>query len=1241
MKKIAFGFVGGRFILITALLGIIIGTGIPVDAAEKLELYTLDNPALIDKAGTLLDAVEPVLKAQERALQHDARRIEALEKRLARIAPLEALPVLPDTPTPEELEKRIEEIENLHQALKRNIPILEEKMALLNQQRNRVSESRQALQGWLNGIGVLKSTVLEIQWRLEDGTLTSGQVPGNLADLGATRNRQIRYEQGLESLQGRSDAIQNELEILKAEQEKLDQAITATEVTAKELAERIQQTQKAIAFEKQLGRQSIEQLASLYRNLIEEHEGDIGTYYLIINRFNQLWQQAQQLAADLETRKPPPVKEMSLEALTYYPVKAQAYAKALEARVAFHAQEIGVLDEVKALYEKAIQQRNDIEVKNGELADQFTRLRAIAKLLDEHRSEAEIPAGLLPPNFTPEVLEQNAQEVVSLTSEALATAEKVKSSRPAIETRLQTARTAHKEFIVKQETVRTALVYAENREKQRDLFQDLKGEELIEKFNASSQSLAQARKNLSEMRDQVELAADKVAGAELKLQSTKGPLFATTQQEMMPLLGEIRARIYGLADIKLPEKQQVPGVGSAAAAPLQILQKWGDEPDLPLGGLVTEMQTYLDLLSSRLQFIEENRQQEQTLLKVWHAEKVGLDELIDTLNDALLSARQIREGAIEIQKRVGRRQIRPDQVPPNLDQLMDRTILERLREELATRRQRKGRVEERLVLLEKRVQAQNQFPKHFNELFGVLDSKIRVLQDQNKYLASFAVAYADWSETEKKNLTQEAIRRLTESQTQLEYLLSFFASERGKALTEIQLEYFAEVIKLEKKLKNLSQQQQAFDRLLSLSEKESPLMEEILPLLHEKLAALELEIRRSEAHISMQLDPQKAAEIQQQWKKETGKTLSIPTPFDEKNKKDALDAAIESLFEIEVKRAAMRKWIALFENRHSRFGLQSEMGIYQGEIGDIKAQHKTLERQLNAYTGFPAQEIRQIQTLEGDLSDHEMKQLRLGEIGITRADHFQVQQKAAIMAVGKFFAILLIAFFLIRTIEIFLWRRLEKKAGQSIPHLVRGMVAFIIYTVAFFMIVAFVFGKTITGLLATSGVLAMVIGLAIQMNISNIFSGLAINLERPFKIGDMVKIDGHVGKVENMNWRTTRIRSVWNWSVTIPNHQAAETIILNYSGQHAWQGGSVYLEPGQDPAEIEKLLTEILERFDAIKEPWVMYAGFNDWAADYWVYYLVPYTERNSVKNQVHNAIWQEFSQRGIKPMLKKFHNVS
>jgi hypothetical protein len=135
MKKLTLGFVCSRFILITALLVVIFWTCIPVDAEETLELYTLENPALLEKAATLFNAIEPVLKAQKRALQHDVQHIEQLEERLARTTPLEALPELPDTPSPEELEKRIGEIENRHQALKRNTPLLEEKKALLNQQR--------------------------------------------------------------------------------------------------------------------------------------------------------------------------------------------------------------------------------------------------------------------------------------------------------------------------------------------------------------------------------------------------------------------------------------------------------------------------------------------------------------------------------------------------------------------------------------------------------------------------------------------------------------------------------------------------------------------------------------------------------------------------------------------------------------------------------------------------------------------------------------------------------------------------------------------------------------------------------------------------------------------------------------------------------------------------------------------------------------------------------------------------
>nr|VFK25128.1 MAG: Mechanosensitive ion channel [Candidatus Kentron sp. LFY] len=91
-----------------------------------------------------------------------------------------------------------------------------------------------------------------------------------------------------------------------------------------------------------------------------------------------------------------------------------------------------------------------------------------------------------------------------------------------------------------------------------------------------------------------------------------------------------------------------------------------------------------------------------------------------------------------------------------------------------------------------------------------------------------------------------------------------------------------------------------------------------------------------------------------------------------------------------------------------------------------------------------------------------------------------------------------------------------------------------------FGIIAFVFDYRITGLLATSGLLAMIIGLAIQTNLSNIFSGIAVNLERPFRIGDWVKLaDFDEGKVVNVTWRSVRIRTPNNHIISIPNSTAA------------------------------------------------------------------------------------------------------
>ncbi|MGB1111174.1 MAG: mechanosensitive ion channel domain-containing protein, partial [Gammaproteobacteria bacterium] len=118
------------------------------------------------------------------------------------------------------------------------------------------------------------------------------------------------------------------------------------------------------------------------------------------------------------------------------------------------------------------------------------------------------------------------------------------------------------------------------------------------------------------------------------------------------------------------------------------------------------------------------------------------------------------------------------------------------------------------------------------------------------------------------------------------------------------------------------------------------------------------------------------------------------------------------------------------------------------------------------------------------------------------------------------------AMLIIINLERHLWRPIEIRSERPIPDLLRGTVAIVVLVFAILGIVAYVFNEKVTSLLATSGMLAMIIGLAVQVNLSHLFSGLAINLERPFRVGDWVKIGDHEeAKVVGVSWRATRLET--------------------------------------------------------------------------------------------------------------------
>ncbi len=140
------------------------------------------------------------------------------------------------------------------------------------------------------------------------------------------------------------------------------------------------------------------------------------------------------------------------------------------------------------------------------------------------------------------------------------------------------------------------------------------------------------------------------------------------------------------------------------------------------------------------------------------------------------------------------------------------------------------------------------------------------------------------------------------------------------------------------------------------------------------------------------------------------------------------------------------------------------------------------------------------------------------------------------------------ALLLHQVMRLYVWDDLFlRRYGTSPPGLLVGITSALFFVVAAYGIMTFVFDRPVTGLVVSSGIVAGIIGLAMQSSLSDLVAGVAISFERPFKLGDWVELDdGTVGKIIDVNWRATHIRSLHNSIYVIPNARISNARIHNH-----------------------------------------------------------------------------------------------
>ncbi len=209
----------------------------------------------------------------------------------------------------------------------------------------------------------------------------------------------------------------------------------------------------------------------------------------------------------------------------------------------------------------------------------------------------------------------------------------------------------------------------------------------------------------------------------------------------------------------------------------------------------------------------------------------------------------------------------------------------------------------------------------------------------------------------------------------------------------------------------------------------------------------------------------------------------------------------------------------------------------------------------------------------------------------------------------------------------------QPHARRLFADLASGML----YLVAFVGIMDTVFKQPISAFLATSGVLAIVLGLALQTTLADVFSGLAINIERPFGAGDWITLNESVeGQIIEIDWRATRIRTFANDMVVIPNSVIAKAIVTNHRrlNEPYISSLSLKIDSAVSPARVIKALESAASASLGVasgNKPVAYACGFSDSLVTYRLYFAVEsFVLTPAVQSQIIIGVADAFRSEGI-----------
>jgi small-conductance mechanosensitive channel/CRP-like cAMP-binding protein len=211
--------------------------------------------------------------------------------------------------------------------------------------------------------------------------------------------------------------------------------------------------------------------------------------------------------------------------------------------------------------------------------------------------------------------------------------------------------------------------------------------------------------------------------------------------------------------------------------------------------------------------------------------------------------------------------------------------------------------------------------------------------------------------------------------------------------------------------------------------------------------------------------------------------------------------------------------------------------------------------------------------------------------------------------------------------------RLRK--GQEAPRLIRDIFVIIAYVLIAASLLKHYFDLSLGALLSGSALLGVILGLALQDTLGNLFSGISLHADRPFEVGDVITVGKWTGVVEGVTWRAAKIRTFQNHLVLISNSQIAKEFVevcprANANARIVFFN-ALYTD---SPAKVIHVVREAVREAENVNRDLTPVVRIRDLAAsgvDYEVkYWLEDYARYNDTDALVRQRIWYAFRRAGL-----------